>query len=64
MGSEPGGDDLNDGFQLQEQFSASEEGVDAVVQDLTKKKKRKRKSENTKAIKVGYRKVIEWEKKL
>lgn len=46
-----GGDDLDDEFQVEYQFS--DENIDAVVQDLTtkKKKKRKRKSEVTKAVK-------------
>jgi hypothetical protein len=47
------GDDLEDDFQIQAHFSGSEENIAAVVQDLTGKKKRKRKAASKeKAVKV------------
>lgn len=49
-----GADDLDDGFQLEDQLS--EEDIHDVVEGLTKKKKkRKRKSETAKAVKVCSR---------
>jgi hypothetical protein len=42
MPASANGDDLEDGFQIQADFSEVEEKVEAVVQALTRKKKRKR----------------------
>jgi hypothetical protein len=49
------GDDLEDGFQIQADFSGSEENIEAViVQELTGKKKRKRNTgSKEKAVKVS-----------
>jgi hypothetical protein len=49
------GDDLEDGFQIQADFSESEENIEAViVQELTGKKKRKRNTgSKEKAVKVS-----------
>jgi len=54
MPASANGDDLEDGFQIQADFSGSEENIEAVVQELTgKKKKRKRNIvSKEKAIKV------------
>jgi hypothetical protein len=51
------GDDLEDGFDIEERYVASEEeqdDVSGVVEQLTKSKKRKRKAEKDKAAKVRF----------